>query len=66
MIKDGQQYPPGTRINFVSFDNQNSLTRNGKEFFCPEGRRGRAGEPGFPAKDGVKTRISQGGGKGEL
>jgi predicted Zn-dependent peptidase len=45
-----QQYPPGTQINFVSFDNQNSLTRNGKDFFCPEGRRGRAGEPGFPAR----------------
>jgi hypothetical protein len=56
--QEKQQYPPGTQINFVSFDNQNSLTINGKDFFCPEGRRGRAIrnpkdflEPGFPAKE---------------
>ena len=44
-----QQYPPGTQIDFVSFDNQNSRMGNSTELSCPPGRRGRAGEPGFPA-----------------
>ena len=25
--------------------------KNGKEFYYPKGRRGTAGEPGFPAKE---------------
>jgi hypothetical protein len=51
-----QQYPPGTQIDFVSFDSQNSRMGNSTELSCPEGRRGRAIrnpkdflEPGFPA-----------------
>jgi len=44
-----QRHPQGTQNVYVICDEKNPVIENDKNFSYPKDRRGRAGEPGFPA-----------------
>jgi putative phage-type endonuclease len=46
--------PPGTQTEFTHFPKENVLTKNNQQIAHPKGRRGEAGEPGFPANLALK------------